>query len=875
MPTRQPDAYSIHSPDGLTHECPEPSDQGSEDSDRSKLGDELIDPNVKEDTMKKLTDVMAGINKSIELLMKRVDQIDDKGGAKGGATDALQAINSKDVDKPTKYDGTQWVAWSADFVAFLERRDRRWGKLLKEIEKHSIDPLTTDKKRLIALELDIAKGTLTEDFTNQLYEYLKNFTTGETLSRVTSGGKANSWEAWRIMSDQGKSRRKLEMHEEYRRLMSPAPSTLENLLKSVAQWERDLVAYTAANDDAGISEDMKKLILENMCPEALQEHLADKLEQGLISSYDQYKQVISTYVYRKTRKGKASNKKLHSLHAEESPAEDDAGPCPPCSDEDASWEQQIATLMQQADEINGKLNALVKGKFDKAKGPGKGGSGKANQYGPAPMQVDHTQKDCYHCGELGHIAANCPKQKGGKEGKDGKGGGKGPGKGGGKFGKGGKATGKGGKGGWPPSLQNWRQWYPGPSPSQWTGWWKQAQSNNFKGTANLFEQGNRLSQLQQPQQQGWEQNGWQDGGAWPAPSTPSALQALFMGGSMYKLVDKGPKPKQVNRSTRPVESPNKFQVLQEDDGEEATNETERITTTVPITSLIKPESRNRQRKKARACPDTSADPLASLSPTCTSTGWKGRPGYRKVPDDAFDASRHQTGVRGGMGLPADEAHTAETPDEKGSYWSFNANTNILDFVKQRHRGDVIPRQGLRALRQVQKPEKLAPLTERERPKAPNGWEVLSAVVDSGATITAVHPKDGKAYKVQESAASKAGVTYGTAGGDDLPDLGEKSMAVLTVEGTLRGFRSQVAEVSEPLESVRQLLKSRHCVLFGLGENEDEHLIINKITGEVNRLRDDGINYLHDMLVVPPEQVEAVQQAINNGDSPFGGQGNGR
>jgi hypothetical protein len=61
----------------------------------------------------------------------------------------------------------------------------------------------------------------------------------------------------------------------------------------------------------------------------------------------------------------------------------------------------------------------------------------------------------------------------------------------------------------------------------------------------------------------------------------------------------------------------------------------------------------------------------------------------------------------------------------------------------------------------------------------------------------------------------------------------------------------------------------------LGEDEDEHLIINKITGEVNRLRDDGINYLHDMLVVPPEQVEAVQQAINNGDSPFGGQGNGR
>ena len=129
--------------------------------------------------------------------------------------------------------------------------------------------------------------------------------------------------------------------------------------------------------------------------------------------------------------------------------------------------------MKQADEINGKLNALVKGKFDKAgKGPGKGGGGKAGQNGAAPMQVDHSQKDCYHCGEYGHIAANCTKSKGGKNGKGDKGWnskGDRAGKGSGKYGKGGKGGSKGGKNGWPPSLQTWRTWYPGPSPNGRTG----------------------------------------------------------------------------------------------------------------------------------------------------------------------------------------------------------------------------------------------------------------------------------------------------------------------------------------------------------------------------------------------------------------------
>ncbi len=151
------------------------------------------------------------------------------------------------------------------------------------------------------------------------------------------------------------------------------------------------------------------------------------------------------------------------------------------------------------------------------------------------------------------------------------------------------------------------------------------------------------------------------------------------------------------------------------------------------------------------------------------------------------------------------------------------------------------------------------------------WEVISAIVDSGATITAIKPTAGKAYKVEESEASRNGVEYEVANRDYVPNFAEKKMAVLTPEGTLRGCHSQVADISSNLQSVRQLFASKHCVLFGLGPTEDDHLIINKVSGEINRIREDGTNYLQDLLVVPPDEVGNVMDDLHHGRSPFGRQ----
>ena len=142
------------------------------------------------------------------------------------------------------------------------------------------------------------------------------------------------------------------------------------------------------------------------------------------------------------------------------------------------------------------------------------------------------------------------------------------------------------------------------------------------------------------------------------------------------------------------------------------------------------------------------------------------------------------------------------------------------------------------------------------------WEELYAIMDSGATVPVLNPRMGKAYRVEESAASRANVEYEIADGSALPNLGQKRMAVLTNEGTLRGYSSQCADVSKALQSVRSMVASGHAVCFGLGEQGDQHVIINKHSGEVNHMLDDGVNYLQRLMVIPQNQINAVQGKLS-------------
>ena len=66
--------------------------------------------------------------------------------------------------------------------------------------------------------------------------------------------------------------------------------------------------------------------------------------------------------------------------------------------------------------------------------------------------------------------------------------------------------------------------------------------------------------------------------------------------------------------------------------------------------------------------------------------------------------------------------------------------------------------------------------------------MIEAVLDSGASVTVTPPHVAGGCAIDESAASRAGVQFEIANGDEIPNLGEKLLAVMTEKGNVRGMR---------------------------------------------------------------------------------------
>ena len=151
------------------------------------------------------------------------------------------------------------------------------------------------------------------------------------------------------------------------------------------------------------------------------------------------------------------------------------------------------------------------------------------------------------------------------------------------------------------------------------------------------------------------------------------------------------------------------------------------------------------------------------------------------------------------------------------------------------------------------------------------WEPFEVIMDSGANVS-VGPRDvgvKAGYQVQEGEASRAGVCYTAANGGEIPNLGERFLAVLTEEGTVRGVEQQVADVTKSLEAIRANVKAGHTVVFdddGTGRGVGS-LMVNKTTGEVNAIHDDGSNYVMRRWIIPKNEVPQIVAAIHAQGNP--------
>ena len=403
---------------------------------------------------------------------------------------ALKPISHKNVDKPEKYNGDLdgWLKWSKVFKKFLKRQDERWVDLLEAVENLKGRPVTVEDEATWVKDLKL--GDSMNLYKEQLNDYLETYTKGVAKSLVEACGDAKALDAWRQMADKGHSLR--QQHQNVLRRKAYFPKTISNLKeveRYIALWETDVDLFVSATKEH-FPEENRKMLIVDMCPDALRKHLKERTNPT--HSYEHIKIEISDWLADPDNKGKTGRVAALEQNPEERNHEDD----------DDFWDIDIDDIE------DGELRALVKNKFGKRvppRGPAANNSPNKKDEGQ-PMDVDaHKDKDCYNCGEVGHISANCPQKllngggKGGKGGKVKKGDIKGNGKGNGQW-----PQWTPSKGQWSPSKGQWKSWFPGPTQTQWTNWFpgKGGKGNGKSNGKNMFftGQGHQLFPVQDPSQ---------------------------------------------------------------------------------------------------------------------------------------------------------------------------------------------------------------------------------------------------------------------------------------------------------------------------------------------------------------------------------------
>ena len=94
------------------------------------------------------------------------------------------------------------------------------------------------------------------------------------------------------------------------------------------------------------------------------------------------------------------------------------------------------------------------------------------------------------------------------------------------------------------------------------------------------------------------------------------------------------------------------------------------------------------------------------------------------------------------------------------------------------------------------------------------FDELVGIMDSGAVDSVAPPSIAPSVEITPSVGSRAGLTYNTAGGTKIANLGEKIVMGLTEGEQPISMTYQMAEVTRPLCSVGKICDGQKLVVFG-------------------------------------------------------------
>ena len=125
-----------------------------------------------------------------------------------------------------------------------------------------------------------------------------------------------------------------------------------------------------------------------------------------------------------------------------------------------------------------------------------------------------------------------------------------------------------------------------------------------------------------------------------------------------------------------------------------------------------------------------------------------------------------------------------------------------------------------------------------------GWTRIVSVVDSGCVEHVGPPEMAPEVSIRPSVGSSRGQTYCVANGEDLDNLGQKTLAGYTAEGGKGSVTYQMANVTKPLFSVGQACDEGNIVVFGSRGG----MILNVATKQATSFKRVNRNYEVDFWV---------------------------
>ena len=157
---------------------------------------------------RKMNEKFLTLTTEIADLKGKFHEKDTKNEQHEGDMTVLNGFNQRDMLKPTPFDlePGSFLGWSEMFLPYMISIDKKWGKLLMELQKNEMKDKIMDKEGCVEFQKELRMtDEVIQSANYSLYVNLLGFTTGKAKSRVTANSVLLAFESHRYLYHRGRN----------------------------------------------------------------------------------------------------------------------------------------------------------------------------------------------------------------------------------------------------------------------------------------------------------------------------------------------------------------------------------------------------------------------------------------------------------------------------------------------------------------------------------------------------------------------------------------------------------------------------------------------------------------------------------------------